>query len=183
MATELFMECSASIVSPMPVKITNPTNCIGLTSASFVGRIANSPGGVVYAVAAASPTAITLQYTEPCLFGALGFYNGLMTVTGISVVAVTKGGSIFTGSGVLRAPYTWTRVGAFLLITTGKLNPLIDPKKGSMTTLTWATGFAVDTPGIGGLGIGVLIPTGVPNLINCPGTPLTVEVFADIVMG
>jgi hypothetical protein len=180
LAGELLVECSINLDRfPQPVKTTNSSNCNGLVSGNLVGLQSNAPGGYVYATAPDSPVSITAQYTEPCVEGLLGFSNGVGTVTGITIINITKGASVFIGTGTLTVPYSWTRVGATAVITTGKLNPIVDPKKGTQTTLTWATGSASDA--IGGWGTGVFIPLAVPDL-NCPGTPLTAQIIADIQM-
>src|SRR5260221_2558734 len=181
LATAAVVECSINLVHfPNPVKTNNGgANCDGLSNGVFGGLQANAPGGAVAGVAAASPTSISANYTEPCVQGALGFSNGIGNVGGLTVVNVTKGSSTFIGTGAASLPYSWTRVGAIAVITTGKLNPAVDAKSGAQSQLTWATGFAVDA--VGGLGLGVLIPLGVPDEVNCPGSPLTVQIVAVLV--
>jgi hypothetical protein len=177
------LECTINLVSfPNPVKTNNPGNCNGLAAGLLSGLQQSAPGGEVVGVMAASPATVTAQYTEPCVQGALGFSNGVATVTSVIVLNERKDLSIVIDpNGVLTAPYSWTRVGVVAIITTGKLNALVDPKKGTQTTLTWnPNGVALDA--IGGIGIGVLVPLGVPDEVNCPGAPLTVQVAAAILM-
>jgi hypothetical protein len=179
LASVAVVQCTINLASfPNPVKTPNPTNCNGFAIGVFAGFQANGPGGVVVGVAAGAPVSISAQYTEPCVAGALGNSNGVGNVTGLTAANVTKGGVLQPIDPAAKAsiPYSWTRVGVVAVITVGKLNPLVDPKKGINSTLTWSTGNASDA--VGGLGLGVLIPTGIPDPVNCPGGPLTVQIVA-----
>jgi hypothetical protein len=180
LASAALVECQIALDHfPQPVKTTNSSNCNGVSAGVFAGLRSSAPGGPVAGIAAASPTSITAQYTEPCVEGALGFSNGVGTVSGLIVEGVNKGLTLDGGTGTASIPYSWTRAGAVAVITTGKLNPVVDAKKGSQSTLTW-TGGGTASDAVGGLGLGVLIPTDVPSTL-CPGTPLVVQIVSVLV--
>jgi hypothetical protein len=172
------IECQINLPSfPNPVKTTSPP-CVGVSVGVLVGMQATAPGGVVSAAMAAAPTSLGLQYFAPCP-PVLHSANGVATIGGVSVANVTKGASANLSTGTLSFPYTFTVLGTVIIITTGKLTTLVDPKWGSQMKLSWPQGSASDA--VGGIGLGAAIPLGVPDLTNCPGGPLTLQIIANIV--
>jgi hypothetical protein len=166
-----------------PGKRANSWPCLGATNGALTGLVQTAPGGVVAAAAASAATSVTLNYEQPCVAGALGFSNGVATAFNVFVTGVLK--SIQTDGlpvlGTLTIPYSWTRVGVTAVVTTGKLTPVTDPLKPQTNTrLSWAGKTARDL--VGGVGLGVLVPLGIPDVSNCPGPPLDVAASAVIAM-
>jgi hypothetical protein len=183
LATTAVIACTIHLDSfpSGPGKRANSSPCTGVTNGVFAGLVQTAPGGVVAGVAAAAPTAVTANYEEPCVAGALGFSNGVGTVGGLIVSDVTKAGSpTLAAAGVATVPYSWTRVGVTAVITAGKLTPVTDPlKPQTNAVLSWSGKTARDLVGL--VGLGVLVPLGVPDEANCPGAALDVAVGALLV--
>jgi hypothetical protein len=165
------IQCQINLISwPNPGKTNNPMDCVGTATGVWVARHDTAPGGVVVATALNSFTRLSWQYTDPCVFGALGFVNGTGRIFNVTVVSMTKNGSTTGEPGTITFPFAAVRVGAALFVTVGKLNPLLDAKKGQQARITWSSGSAVDA--VGGAGEGTFLPLGVPGFV-CPGGPLT----------
>jgi hypothetical protein len=182
LVTDLTISCSVTLSRfPSPMKSTNPTNCLGLSAGLVVGLQGSQPGGLVVGIADAIPLNATVQYSEPCVAGStLGFANGVVLTGLLNMHWVDKvpRAEANIRIGTYTTPYTWTRVGATALITTGKSNTVVDPKKGSQSVLTWGSRFARDA--VGAIGIGVFTPLGFPDS-RCPGGPLTVQIVGHVV--
>jgi hypothetical protein len=186
LGSEIYVNCAITLDHfPQPIKSTNSSDCQGNASGVLAGLQSNAPGGAVSGVAAVEAFDATAQYTEPlCPMGSLGFSNGTATLGVTEVVTSTKDGVIIVrGRGRYSTPYAWSRAGAVAVITTGKYTPILDAKKGSEATLTWASGSADELTG--GLGLGVFVPLGVPpadRVVNCdwsvPGPFLPVSIQA-----
>jgi hypothetical protein len=179
LATDVTFQCTVVLVAfPSPGKIANPAPCAGTATGVFAGSQTTAPGGAVVGLAANGALAATVNYSEPCVGGGIGFSNGVATSAVFRVVNVDKALFGILGPGVYTAPYSWTRVGMVALIMTGKLTPATDPLKPvGNATLAWATGAAFD--GVGGIGLGLFIPLGVPGA-GCPGPPLAAMIVGRV---